>query len=74
MTRLAIAMFGTGYTFGVATVALTGQLTCASLGFSAGIVFTLAVLIIAGAAVIYAGYKLGWLKHFTHEHSQHGGD
>lgn len=74
MTRLALSCLGLGFTLGVSTVALTGQVACASLGFVSGMAFLAVVGISTTACLIWAGRKLGWLKHFTHEHSQHGGD
>lgn len=74
MTRLALACLGTGYLLGVATIALLGQVTCASLGFSAGIALTVLVLTLTGLSLVWVGYKLGWLQHFQAEHSQSGGD
>lgn len=53
VTRLALASLGTGYTLGIATIALFGDNAQVGLGFSAGIASCALVVLLAGCAIGY---------------------
>lgn len=61
MTRLFLAGLGIGATLTLLLASLWGEQTCVGLSFSAGILFTLCVLLCVGWGLYLTGKRLGWI-------------